>query len=108
MAEGGNGGKISNVRNGQDSSAGGEGLEWIDALPLEDTEMSELLQVLGRGDGEDDASLGYLDEEFLGRSVGIEEVFRRRRNRTWRDDSYHLTNLIFRRDSSLWSGTSKG
>ncbi|CAM9944516.1 unnamed protein product, partial [Pylaiella littoralis] len=36
-------GEISNVRVIQDSSAGGESLEWTDALPLEDAEVSKLL-----------------------------------------------------------------
>ncbi|CAM9736979.1 unnamed protein product, partial [Pylaiella littoralis] len=34
-------GEISNVRVSQDSSAGGESLEWTDALPLEDAEVSK-------------------------------------------------------------------
>ncbi|CAM9524470.1 unnamed protein product, partial [Pylaiella littoralis] len=68
-------GEISNVRVSQDSSAGGESLEWTDALPLEDAEVSKLLQELALGGGEDDASLGDFDEDFLGRPIDLEEVF---------------------------------
>ncbi|CAN0429087.1 unnamed protein product, partial [Pylaiella littoralis] len=44
-------GEISNVRVSQDSSAGGESLEWTDALPLEDAEVSKLLQEVALGVG---------------------------------------------------------
>ncbi|CAM9943703.1 unnamed protein product [Ectocarpus sp. 12 AP-2014] len=67
--------EISNVRVNQVSSTGGEGLEWIDALPLEDADMSNLLQELALGGGVNDASLGDFDEDFLGRSIDFEEVF---------------------------------
>ncbi|CAN0285399.1 unnamed protein product, partial [Pylaiella littoralis] len=59
----------------QDSSAGGESLEWTDASPSEDAEVSKLLQELALGGGEDDASLGDFDEDCLGRPIDLEEVF---------------------------------
>ncbi|CAB1108721.1 unnamed protein product [Ectocarpus sp. CCAP 1310/34] len=75
VAGDGGDGKISNVWVNRVSATGGEGLEWIDAVPLEEAVMSKLLQELAVEDGEDDASLGDFDEEFLARSIDFDEVF---------------------------------